>query len=110
MTSYPVLTVTTFLPLVGAALIMFLGSGRRARWIALATTMATFAVSAPMYWEFKTDAGATALQFVDSAQWIPMWNINYQLGVDGISLPFVLLAALLSVLCVGASWTSIRTR
>ena len=110
MTSYPVLTVTTFLPLVGAALIMFLGSGRRARWIALATTLATFAVSAPMYWEFKTDASATALQFVDSAQWIPMWNINYQLGVDGISLPFVLLAALLSVLCVGASWTSIRTR
>ncbi len=108
MTDYPVLTTTTFLPLVGAALILLLGSERLARSIALATTLATLAVSAPLYWYFNK--GSSALQFVESRGWIPSWNITYGMGVDGISLPFIFLAALLSVLCVGASWTAVRTR
>ena len=98
MTYYPVLTITTFLPLVGAALILLLGSARLGRWIALGTTLATLAVSAPLYWSF--DKSSSALQFVESAEWIPEWNIVYQMGVDGISLPFIFLAAVLSVLCV----------
>ena len=108
MTAYPVLTATTFLPLAGAALILLLGSERLARWIALAATLATLAVSAPLYLHF--DKASSALQFVESRDWIPSWNIAYGMGVDGISLPFILLAALLSVLCIGASWTAIRTR
>ena len=108
MTAYPVLTVTTFLPLVGAALILLLGRDRLARWIALATTLATLAVSAPLYLHF--DKASSALQFVESRDWIPSWNIAYGMGVDGISLPFIFLSALLSVLCIGASWTAIRTR
>ncbi len=108
MIAYPVLTVTTFLPLVGAALILLIGSERLARWIALATTLGTLAVSAPLYWHF--DKGSSALQFVESRDWIPSWNIAYSMGVDGISLPFIFLSALLSVLCIGASWTAIRTR
>ena len=108
MTDYPVLTATTFLPLAGAVLILLVGSDRLARLIALATTLATVAVSAPLYLYF--DKGSSALQFVELRAWIPSWNIAYGMGVDGISLPFIFLAALLSVLCVGASWTAIQTR
>ena len=108
MTDYPVLTATTFLPLAGAVLILLVGSDRLARLIALATTLATLAVSAPLYFYF--DKGSSALQFVEVREWIPSWNIAYGMGVDGISLPFIFLAALLSVLCVGASWNAIQTR
>jgi len=108
MTAYPVLTATTFLPLVGAVLLLSFGSERLARWIALTTTVATLAVSTPLYWNF--DKSSNALQFVESAAWIPSLNISYSMGVDGISLPFILLASILSILCVGASWTAIQTR
>jgi len=108
MMAYPVLTTTTFLPLLGAACIFLVASERLARWIALAATLATLAVSAPLYWYFDKTSGA--LQFVESAVWIPSFNIAYGMGVDGISLPFILLASLLTILCVGASWTAIQTR
>jgi len=106
--TYPVLTTTTFVPLLGAALILLIRSDRVARWIALATTLVTLAVSVPLYWSF--DKSSSALQFVESVVWIPAFNITYGMGLDGLSLPFILLASLLSVLCVGASWTAIQTR
>src|SRR6266542_6361926 len=108
MTAYPVLTTTTFLPLAGAALILIVRSERLARWLALATTLATVAVSAPLYVYF--DKASSDLQFVESAEWIPSLNIAYSMGVDGISLPFIFLASFLSVLCIGVSWTAIQTR
>ena len=89
-------------------MLLFIGSDRLARWIALATTVATMAVAAPLFWEF--DKASSALQFVEVYDWIPSWNIAYGMGVDGISLPFIFLAALLSILCVGASWIAVRTR
>ena len=107
MTGYH-LTVTTFLPLVGAVLILLVGSERLARWIALAATVATLAVSVPLYRYF--DKASSALQFVESRDWIPSWNIAYSMGVDGISLPFIFLSSVLSVLCVGASWSAIQSR
>ena len=107
MTGYH-LTATTFLPLVGAVLILLVGSERRARWIALAATVATLAVSVPLYRYF--DKASSALQFVESRDWIPSWNIAYSMGVDGISLPFIFLSSVLSVLCVGASWSAIQSR
>jgi NADH-quinone oxidoreductase subunit M len=84
MTAYPVLTTTTFVPLVGAVLLLVIGSDRLARYIALAITAATLAVSTPLYWHFDKTSGA--LQFVESAAWIPSLNISYGMGVDGISL------------------------
>src|SRR5438132_12939986 len=108
MTNYPVLTTTAFLPIVGAALILVFGSDRVARWIALGTTLGTFAASMPLYWHFDKASGA--LQFVESAAWIPSLNITYGMGVDGISLPFIFLASLLSVLCISVSWTAVQSR
>ena len=107
MTGYH-LTVTTFLPLVGAVVILLVGSERLARWIALAATVATLAVSVPLYRYF--DKASSALQFVESRDWIPSWNIAYSMGVDGISLPFIFLSSVLSVLCIGASWSAIQRR
>ena len=107
MTGYH-LTATTFLPLVGAVVILLVGSERLARWIALAATMATLAVSVPLYRDF--DKASSALQFVESRDWIPSWNIAYSMGVDGISLPFIFLSSVLSVLCIGASWSAIQRR
>ena len=108
MTAYPVLTATTFLPVVGAVLILLVGGDRLARWIALATTLATLAISAPLYRHF--DKASSALQFVESRDWIPSLQITYGMGVDGISLPFIFVASLLSVLCIGVSWVAVQTR
>ena len=107
MTGYH-LTAITFLPLVGAVLILLVGIERFARWIALAATVATLAVSAPLYRHF--DKASSALQFVESRDWIPSWNIGYGMGVDGISLPFIFLSSVLSILCIGASWSAVQTR
>ena len=98
---------STFSALRRAALI-FLCPVRLARWIALVTTVATLAVSAPLYLYF--DKTSSALQFVESRPWIPSWNVVYGMGVDGISLPFILLSAVVSILCVAASWNAIQVR
>jgi NADH-quinone oxidoreductase subunit M len=107
MTPFPILTAATFLPLVGAAAIL-LFKDRLARWIGLATTLATFAVTVPLYLRFEKTS--SDLQFVETVPWIPSWNVVYALGVDGISLPFIFLSAVVSVLCVGVSWAAVQTR
>ena len=105
--TYPILTITTFLPLIGAVAILASGE-RLAKWIALATTLATMAVAVPLYIHF--DKTASALQFVEAVPWIPSWNVGYGMGVDGISLPFIFLSALVSVLSVTVSWTAVQLR
>ena len=105
--TYPILTITTFLPLIGAVAILASGE-RLAKWIALATTLATMAVAVPLYLHF--DKTASALQFVEAVPWIPSWNVGYGMGVDGISLPFIFLSALVSVLSVTVSWTAVQLR
>ena len=107
MTTFPILTVITFLPLLAGAAI-FLCGARVARWLALAGSLATLAVSVPLYLHF--DKTSTGLQFVESVPWIPSWNVEYTMGIDGISLPFIFLSTVVSVLCVGASWTAVQVR
>jgi NADH-quinone oxidoreductase subunit M len=107
VTTYPVLGLSIFLPLLGAAAILAF-TDRYARWIALATTAVTFAVSLPLYLAF--DRSSSALQFAERVPWIPSWNVVYGVGVDGISLPFVFLSTVVSVLCVAVSWTAIQFR
>jgi NADH-quinone oxidoreductase subunit M len=107
-----ILSVVTFLPLVGAGLILLvrlLGKGEAAgaaRWIALATTVVTLAVSAVLVAGF--DPSNPAYQFVERYVWFA--GAEYHLGVDGISILFVLLTAFLMPLCILASWTTIKER
>ena len=107
MTTFPFLTALTFLPLAGAAAIFLIGE-RLARWMALLTSLVILALSVSLYLRF--DKTSSALQFVEVVRWIPSWNVVYGMGIDGISLPFILLSALLSVLCVGVSWNAVQMR
>ena len=112
MSSWPILTVTTFLPLVGVVLILlFRGEDaavvRNARWIALWTTLVTFIVSLVLLWRF--DASSAEFQFVEKYRWLGGYG-SYHMGVDGISLPFVILTTALMPLCIIASWAPIQTR
>ena len=81
---YPVLTVTTFLPLAGAFIILLIRRKTLIKWFALVTTVATFFVSLPIYKYF--DKTTYKMQFAEIYPWIPSWNINYKVGVDGISV------------------------
>lgn len=107
-----ILSVVTFLPLVGAGLILLarlLGKAQAAgaaRWIALATTVATLAISAVLVAGF--DPSSAAYQFVERYVWFA--GAEYHMGVDGISVLFVLLTAFLMPLCILASWTTIKDR
>src|SRR5437588_1617628 len=110
--SWPVLSVTTFLPLVGALFILALrgdseAERRNARWIALWTTLITFAISLMLVYRF--DAGSPEFQFVEKRPWLG-GAITYYMGVDGISLPFVILTTALMPVCIIASWLPIQQR
>ena len=113
MTSWPILFVTWFLPVFGAALVYLLARGgdeaadRTARWIALWTTLITFLVSLILVWRF--DPAQTDFQFVEKTSWLAT-GTTYHMGVDGISLPFVILTTALMPLCIIASWKAITSR
>ena len=106
-----ILTLTTFLPLVGVALILLMARGSHGdqltRQIALWTTLITFGCS--LYAWSLFDSSLKTFQLVEDNAWLG-GTIRYHLGVDGISLPFVILTAFLMPLCILASWTSIETR
>jgi NADH-quinone oxidoreductase subunit M len=109
--SWPVLSITIFLPLVGVLFIMFLrgdspATQRNARWVALWVTIITLAVSLVLLRHF--DATSAEFQFVEKAPWLGI--ASYHVGLDGISLPFVILTTALMPLCILASWTVIQTR
>jgi len=106
--NFPVLTVTTFLPLAGALLILLIRNDVLIKWIALVTTVATFIVSIPIYTHF--DKTTYKMQFAEIHPWIPAWNINYTVGIDGISVLFIILVTILSTLCVSVSWKAIQEK
>ncbi|TVQ82203.1 MAG: NADH-quinone oxidoreductase subunit M [Micavibrio sp.] len=112
MNTFPLLSLVTFLPLFGALFILLIDStnkedvARNARYVALFTSAFTFAVSLVLFALFDSDNGE--FQFVEKWEWLPAVNISYMMGVDGISMLFVLLAAFLTPLCILASWRSIR--
>ncbi len=112
MASWPILSVTTFLPLLGALLIIFMPAedasvARNARWVALWTTLITLAISLILVWRF--DPSSAEFQFVERKPWLTS-TISYHMGVDGISLPFVILTTALMPICIIASWLPIQRR
>jgi NADH-quinone oxidoreductase subunit M len=112
MSNMPLLSIVTFLPLVGAAFI-FLVRGqeelvaRNARSVALWTTTITFLVSLLIWFNF--DNNTASFQFVEKAAWVGA-GINYHMGVDGISMLFVILTTFLMPFCILASWDAIEHR
>ena len=113
MTDWPILSLIIFLPTVGA-LFVFLVRGdtrivaRNARMTALWTSLITFVLSLGIWIDF--DTSTAAFQFVERADWIPILGASYHLGVDGISMLFVILSTFLTPLCILASWEAIQTR
>ena len=103
-----ILSVTTFLPLAGAILIAFLNKDAKgnARWIALWTTIITFLVSLLIWQNF--DIKDPNFQFVEEYAWLG--TLKYKMGVDGISMLFVILTTFLMPICILASWESVEVR
>ena len=105
------LSLAIWTPIVFGAVLLALGrdeQARAVRWIALIGALAGLLVTLPLYGGFQT--GTAAMQFVEKAVWIERFNINYHLGVDGISFWFVPLTAFITVIVVLASWESITER
>ena len=106
-----ILTLITFLPTIGAILLLFVSNGEGgrniARWIALIVSTLTFVLSLWMWSRF--DNSNPGFQFVENYQWIGS-SIGYRMGVDGVSVLFVVLTALLIPACVLSSWGSIQNR
>ncbi len=107
MTGFGVLSLVTFFPLAGALLIAAQHKEAKgnARWIALYTTLFTFGVSLYIWAHFEK--GTSGFQFVEEMEWLG-GSIKYKMGVDGISVLFVVLTAFLMPLCIIASWESIE--
>jgi NADH-quinone oxidoreductase subunit M len=105
-----ILSWLVWLPIAAGALVVLLGDRRIAvgRWLALAVTIATLALCVPLWCEF--DRATAALQFVQREPWIGAVNAWYYLGIDGISLPLIVLTAFTTPLVVLAAWTGIEKR
>lgn len=107
---YPILSTVIFTPVIGAILILLMGRSKESliKWTALFFSILNFLLSLPLFTGF--DKKTAAMQFAEKHGWIPAWNINYSLGVDGISVLFVLLSTLIIITCVTVSWNSIKTK
>jgi NADH-quinone oxidoreductase subunit M len=108
--SYPILSTVIFLPVAGAVLILLISRQKESliKWTALLFSVATFLLSLPLFTAF--DKTTHAMQFAELHSWIAAWNMNYALGVDGISVLFVLLSTLIAITCVTVSWNSIKEK
>src|SRR5918995_3295201 len=113
MTSWPILSLVTFLPLVGAFFCLIVNGPKEAverncRSIALVSSGVTFLIALLLWARF--DATKAGFQFEEKMDWVPALGIGYHMGIDGISLFFVLLATLLTPICILASWESVHVR
>ena len=111
MTDMPFLSLAIWVPIFGGLLVLATGSDRNAplaRGLALLTAIAGFIVTIPLYTGF--DVSTSAMQFVELKRWISFFKINYHLGVDGISVLFVLLNAFITIIVVVAGWQVITEK
>ncbi|MFP5340486.1 MAG: NADH-quinone oxidoreductase subunit M [Gammaproteobacteria bacterium] len=111
MSGLPLLSIVIWLPILAGVAVLATGSDRNAgaaRWLALAGSIAGFVVAIPLYLGF--DPSLSGMQFVEWRPWIESYNINYHLGIDGISLLLILLNCFTTVLVVLAGWKVVETR
>ena len=103
------LSVLIWLPIVGGFAVLFLGErGAAARWLSLSVSGLALILSVPLYAGFKI--GTADMQFVEHTAWIPAIHADFYIGVDGISLPLILLTSFTTVLIVIAGWTNVEKR
>lgn len=107
---YPILSTLIWLPIIAGVIVLFAGRNnpRLAKWLSLATVIVTFLLSLPLWFAF--DRTTAAMQFVEKLDWIPAYNIQYFLGVDGLSMPLVLLTTFTQVLVIASAWEVIKER
>ncbi|OWT68206.1 MULTISPECIES: NADH-quinone oxidoreductase subunit M [unclassified Achromobacter] len=109
--TFPWLTLAVFVPIVFGLLVLALGGDNKrglTLGLSLIGAIAGFLVTIPLYTGFETSSAA--MQFVEKASWISSFNVNYHLGIDGISLWFVLLTAFITIIVVLAGWEVITSR
>ncbi len=107
----PYLSLSIWVPVLAGLAVLVLhrdSDAQRARWVALAGALAGFLVTLPLFTHFDTTT--SALQFVERGEWIPRFDVWYFLGVDGISVLFVILNSLMTLLVVWAGWEVIQSR
>src|SRR5258707_13966010 len=103
------LSLAIWIPIAAGILVLWAGDrSPLTRWLALIGAIAGFVVTIPLWTHFNLDT--SAMQFVELKPWIQRFSINYHLGVDGISLLFILLNSFITILVVIAGWTVIETR
>ena len=107
---FPILSTLIFLPIAGAALLLLINRSNEnlIKWFSLIVSTTVFIISIPLFTEFNKSTHL--MQFTEKHAWIPSLNINYHLGIDGISVLFVLLSTLITILCVLISWNSIKAK
>jgi len=107
---HALLSLMIWLPIAAGVLILLLGNRNigAGRWLALAGSLVTLALAVPLWSGF--DATTAALQFTEKLPWIPRFNASYSLGVDGISMPLIVLTAFMTVPVVIAGWSVIEKR
>ncbi|KKB63545.1 NADH:ubiquinone oxidoreductase subunit M [Robbsia andropogonis] len=111
MHTLPLLSLAIWVPIISGIVVLVRGSNRDphiARRLALGGSVLGLLVTLPLIWGF--DRSSAALQFVEHADWIDRYKVAYYLGVDGISMWFVVLTAFITVVVIIASWTSITSR
>ncbi len=107
---WPILSMTIWLPIIGG--LMVLASGDReanaTKWTALVVAVLTFLVSLPLWFAF--DSSTAQMQFVERVPWVPSFDVEYYLGVDGIAMPLIILTTFITPLVVIAGWEVIKFR
>ena len=105
---FPILSLLLWLPIAGGLLVLLAGriAPATVRWLALLVALVSFAVSVPLWTQF--DASTAAMQFAEKLPWIGTFNVYYSLGVDGISMPLILLNTFMTILVVAAGWEVIQ--
>src|SRR5512137_2386652 len=103
--NFPILSTTIFIPVVGALLLLVMRNDTLVKVTAFTAGIINFIISLLIYVHF--DPTTHLFQFGEFARWIPSYNINYILGIDGITIFLILLTTILAPICVLCSWTAI---
>ncbi len=103
----PLLSIIIWLTILGGVLVLFVGD-QRCRPVALAISIAAFLFSLPLYFGFDSDTAD--MQFTEQVAWLPSFDVNYALGVDGIAMPLILLTTFINIIVVISAWEVIKDK